>query len=131
MNTITRFDKPTCQRVRQRFEMRLKEVADELGLKVEFNGGKFTDTTYEPKIKVSVLHTPDGKDAAQAEFEKLALIYGARPEDYGRTFNHGRDTYKLIGFQPSRRRFPIRAKNLTNGTEQLFTTQVLKTLEAK
>lgn len=60
---------------------------------------------------------PDGTalDPERLRFEPLAEAFGLSAEDYGRQFSTGRETFRLIGIDPRRPKYPISAERVPDG----------------
>jgi hypothetical protein len=68
---------------------------------------------------------------AQIEFNRYASSFGLKPEQFGATFKHGRDTYKLAGVKPRSSRYPILGTNVANGTTYKLPESAIASLQSK
>ncbi len=92
----------------------LEAVANKHGLTVVINGGSFNGGSFKPRVEF--------KDAGgQAQiFESTAVLYGLKPEDLGRQFQHCGQTFEICGINARSRRFPIEARRLEDGKVYRF-----------
>ena len=83
-----------------------------------------TKLTVESNVKFS-------EEGQRKDFERSCILYGLKPEDYGKVISvevrRGVfEDFKLIGFENSRRKYPLRAIRQSDKKEMLLTTDVLK-----
>lgn len=103
------FDRATTLNLQQRILEALAPLAEELGLEIE--GGNTQFAACQASLALNITLTPrDGLTAEQREFHQLAPAFGLKPEDYHRTLTRGGIHYRLIGFKPRNRKYPIIAE---------------------
>ena len=78
--------------------------------------------------QTSVKFTVEFKEE-QADFNKLCGMYGLKEDDYGKTFKNGTKTYKIVGFSPSRRAYPISCKDVSTGQLTNFRREAIARLD--
>lgn len=104
------FDRATILNLQQRILETLAPLGEELG--IEFEGGDSQFNASQAQLGLRVTLTPrDGLTAEQREFNQLAPAFGLTAEDYHRTLTRGGTRYRLIGFKPRNRKYPIIAEN--------------------
>ena len=87
----------------------LREFAADHNLVVDAGNISYDSNSFT--IKISCTQKPeDGKSIEQVDFEKYCGAYGFRPEDYGKTFIEGNDTYAFVGFLPKGRKYQALVK---------------------
>jgi hypothetical protein len=66
---------------------------------------------------------PDGTalDPEKLLFEALAEAFGLSATDYGRQFSTGRETFRVVGIDPRRPKYPISAERIPDGQGFKFT----------
>jgi hypothetical protein len=139
---IKQFDKSNLKDLRKDLEAALASVAKKHGIAITFKNINFyapdfitAKTTLEMTALGDSSAASDPRAAAlvkaQADFKAYASSFGLTPEQYGVTFKHGRDTYKLVGFKPRSPRFPILATNVANGTTYKLPESAIASLQTK
>ena len=98
-------------------------------LKVQPAGGTFDDDKFTAKVVFTLsADNPNAELAERAAFAKYCGFYGLKPEHYGtkiQTRQCGEIT--LVGFEPTRSRFSIRARD-SEGKIRVFTDDLVKRL---
>ncbi|CAN1576206.1 hypothetical protein MCELHM10_03908 [Paracoccaceae bacterium] len=69
------------------------------------------------------LPLPDGTalDPERLRFEALAEAFGLSPTDFGRRFSTGRESFRVVGIDPRRPKYPISAERIPDGQGFKFT----------
>lgn len=68
---------------------------------------------FDLAFRVSILLPDDAAlDPERLRFEVLAEAFGLSAEDYGCQFSTGRETFRLIGIDPRRPKYPISAERV-------------------
>ena len=77
------------------------------------------------------------EDGEKKLFEKYCESYGLKKEDYKHKFEakvksgQPKETFELIGFEPSRSRYPIKGRSVLSGKVLLFTRDVISDITWK
>lgn len=106
--------KEVLETIERKLEKNFKELEEDLGVKILWNGGTYNDS--EGQIKIKVL--PDRKEMERlrkSQFQGLAIYYGLEAEDYGKKVvdeKHGEIT--IVGIKPSGRKYCIIVKDKDN-----------------
>lgn len=126
--TIRKFDKPTCRIVAEAMEKALKSVADEYGLAITVQGGKYDGMSYTAKVVCATLDdSGDAQGPEVAAFKQSARYYGLAEDDLGREFTTFRgDTYTICGLAPKSRKYPILGRR-SDGKVFKFTPDTVTT----
>lgn len=97
------------------------------GLDIKAGSIKYDDTQFSLTIKFSKKEV-DGKSFEQAEFEKVAFLYGFEKTDYKRKFAMGGKEFELCGFQMKAKTMPVLAICAENGKKFKFGKEVKRLL---
>jgi hypothetical protein len=131
---ITQFDKTTCKLLAREIEEALAAVATKHGLVAVPAGGTFDAAQFTAKVKFTLAQSnPAAADAERIEFSKYCEWFDLKPEHYGAKVQTSQGEITLVGFQPSRSKFPIKAR-AADGSIKLYTQDVVRrflTLAAK
>jgi hypothetical protein len=111
---------------RMEVEQALQEVAKKYDINIKSGKIKYNENSLEMDLKASKKEV-NGKSFDQSEFEKVAFMYGFKPEDFGRQFNMSGKTFTLYGFKSSARTMPVLAKG-NDGKNYKFGTEVARLL---
>lgn len=110
MEHVTNFTPAECRRVAKVMEDALVGPLAELGLTVEFAGGKYDRTgSYTPKVTVRA------NGSAEREFASVASLVGLEAEDFGREFTVRGETYRVTGVNLKAPKFPVLAERVSDG----------------
>ena len=120
------FTKTGFDLFRKKVEMALKEVGKELRIDIEVGKISYEDVQFDCKLKVK----KNDVDADRINWEKYCMQYGLKKEDYGKVIKSNGANYKLIGFDPKKRKFSIVALDLkTNNKVGMTESYVINYLE--
>lgn len=104
------FDRATILNLQQRILETLAPLGEELGIQI--TGGDSRFSASQASVAFSLALTPrDGLTAEQREFNQLAPAFGLTAEHYHHPLTRGGTRYRLIGFKPRNRKYPIIAEN--------------------
>ncbi|WP_415183179.1 hypothetical protein [Phaeovulum sp.] len=62
-------------------------------------------------------------DPEKAKFELLANNYGLSPDDFGREFSTGRETFRMVGIETRRPKYPINVERQPDRQGFKFTAE--------
>lgn len=114
-----------CERIHKEMRQACEEIAARHGLAVEDRGQRILGLQwgFELAFRVSI-PLSDGSllDPEQLRFEVLAEAFGLSPGDFGREFSTGRDTYRIVGIDPKRPKYPISAERIPDRQGFKFTS---------
>jgi hypothetical protein len=113
---ITSFDRATCRVVSTRIEALLAPLADELGIKIQTKGGRFSGQSYTLKVECATV-SEDGNVMTQEaqDFQVYAFRYGLDADDLFTTFERNGSTWTLVGCKPRSRKYPLLCRDEGNG----------------
>lgn len=72
-----------------------------------------------------------GANPERESFEKYAMFFGLKPEDYGRLFTVNGERYKLVAIEPGRPKYPFVGERCISGGRFKFTTDAINRAFAK
>ena len=116
---IKTFGRPECRTVQALALAALEKAAADLGLKVAYTKGSFSPASFAATFTFSAV----GDGGVPADFTMYCGLYGMKPEDYGRTFLNGGKTYKVVGLNVRKVRYPITAVEIATGKTVHFTKE--------
>jgi len=96
-------------------------IAKKYGLKAKRKSGRFDSLCHTAKVEFVVEETVDGKSPERKKFEELGLMYGLKPEMYGKTISIKGETYTIDGLRPRASKKKI-LLNRTSDNKKFVTT---------
>jgi hypothetical protein len=118
MTKVTEFSKGILAAVDRDIQDAMKAVAEKHGISFKSRGGRFSSTSYEPKMEFAVI-AADGtvEDKAARMFKLNAMFEGVDPNALGKEFiSWSGDKYVLTGMQGGRsHKYPFLARSVKNG----------------
>lgn len=119
-------DKTSAARTRAGLDA-LLDALREQGMAVRIGKGRYTDTQITFHVTIAKERS-DGvvmtKEAGN--FVRLANALGMSPDWLGKEFSHGRDRYRVVGYNSSCRKFPVQGERVTDGRRYKFTVEGLR-----
>ena len=115
-----------CKKFQKEMLDACQKVADTYGLTVVDGGLRDMNlrTGFEFGVRVGI-PLSDGSifEPEKAMFEILAENYGLKPEDFGREFSTGSETFRIVGIETRRPKYPINAERLPDRRGFKFTAE--------
>lgn len=106
--TIKRFDRQICKKFSDELSAELTKLATKYGVKVIMKGGKFSETTFTPKIEFATIAENGQVCNSEAEdFKHYAAMYGVDPTSLGKFVTMQGKTYKVVGLRVKAHKKPI------------------------
>jgi len=122
---ITQIDRSVCRLLRERLDISLKALAEELGVEIEAGNASFNGSNATFKLKISTKNNDGTVNSKEAEdFKMYAFRWGLKPEDLNKEVIINGETYRISGAKPRSSKYPILAEQLTGsraGTTFKFT----------
>jgi hypothetical protein len=104
-----------CQKLQKEMLEACQKVADAHGLSVVDGGMQDMNlrTGFEFEVRIGI-PLSDGSiyEPNKAMFEVMAENYALNPDDFGREFSTGNETFRITGIEPRRPKYPIKAERL-------------------
>ncbi len=112
---------------RKDFDSTIAELGKkhELGItlgKISYSSDSFT-------AKISAIEVSDGQSKEQVEFNKHCSKFGLKPDDYKAEVNFDGERIQIIGFELSRRKYPILVFNINRNKQMIYSREVLNSLK--
>lgn len=115
-----------CEKLQTEMLTACQKIADGYGLSVQDDGVKDLDlrTGFAFGLRVGIPQR-DGSvfEPQKAKFELLAEGFGLKPQDYGREFSNGNATFRIVGIEPRRPKYPINVERVSDGRGYKFTPE--------
>jgi hypothetical protein len=113
-------NKMMAQRIGSEVSAALKAIAAKHNLTVEVNGGRFSSTSYTPRVVFKTV------GADKAEFESRAWGAGLAITDLGRGFIYQGQLFTVTGIRKNAPRRPVTAERQVDGKTFCFTVDAVK-----
>ena len=110
--TDKRIDKATARALGEATKDALEAVAASFDMTVKVNGGRYDPTTgtFTPRVTFSQA------DTARIAFEQLAVLFGFEKDDYGKEVRLGTGTFRIVGLNTRRQKYPVDLENIKTGS---------------
>ena len=122
-----KFDKTNLKDIRKDFDLAVKDFEKKYGVTVQMGNISFSDYQFTSKITVTS-EEKCSEENERKEFSKYCRMYGLTEEDYGKTFRSGAKEYTIIGFELSRPKYCVKAKD-KDGKVSLFSELALSQIK--
>ena len=99
-------DRSKLREIAADMQKALELVLKRHGVEVEIGGARFTDVEATYKVRI---FSGSKDNAKQVEWNKYCVLFGMRPEDFGKTFTSNGETYTIDGLNLKAKRMPILA----------------------
>jgi hypothetical protein len=132
MTAIKLNDAVALKILRDRIDKALGLIKAELGLTVLRTG----NISYERdgascRIQVKAETTVDGKTKEELDFRTYHTLFGLKAHHlHAKFYRHG-EPFEVVGIVPSRRKFPVVAKNVISGKRYFFPTTIVNNLQVE
>ena len=123
---IKEFNHVNLKELRANIEQALQQIGTEYGVAFVVGGGTFSPDKFSCKIE-AVVPPVEGMSAAETEFRRVAPLYGAHPDDFGRVVNCIGKPYTLCGVK-IRGRYAFVGRGVNGSLYKLTQREVLKAL---
>lgn len=101
--------------LRDELNAAVAKVGEKHNLAIRFENAKYDDSSIDFNVKTVVLGEGE-TNMEEALFRQYAPLFGFREKDYGKVFFYGENKFKLIGFNPKARKYPVLARDISNDT---------------
>lgn len=103
----------------------LTAVGEKYGLDLRFRNARYKDMEFNAKIE-GTLKKCNGKSVEQLNFEMTCSHYGFKPSDYNKTFNIDGKRYAVKGFNPKKRKYPVKCVDVETNECRNFTAAAVQ-----
>ena len=127
--TIKKFDRANVRQIQKEMGEALQAVADKYGLTLEQKRVTYYNDKMPVGYQLLVTETnEDGEvlDSAAKDLDKYAFRHGLGEGLYGREFTNGVATYRICGYKPKSRKYPILAEDIQTGKKFKFPVFTVK-----
>lgn len=124
---ITSFSRESVLAIREEILAVIQSAAEARGITFSANKTAYTNFDFTLNLEFKI-KPPEGFDPDKEEFGLFASAFNLQPEDYLRIFRIQGIKYRLTGFKPQNRKYPVLGKDVT-GKRFKFSSNVLKHLE--
>lgn len=117
MTTIQTFDRPTTKRLTDDLLRELEGFCSERGISVAFAGGTIgtSEATIKLAFKTDVAKADPSVTMEGQAFQIFAPGAGLDPEMLGKIVTNGRDSFRVVGWNPSAPKKPIVLERVSDG----------------
>ena len=98
------------------FKKAVADLETKYDVKIELGGTSYSKAEMHFKTTIKN-NTVDGVDFAEAEFSKLAFMYGFEPKDYNKVVKLGKEEFNLVGFNRKARKNTCMIKRVSDGAD--------------
>lgn len=109
-------------------ETAINAVLKDHGFDCEVKGGTLgARDVLIPKLTIK----PIGHDLQKHEFLTYAHVYGCTESDYQRVVTVKKEEFRIVGFDPNRRKYPVTARRVSDDKEIYLTIESLDQFRTK
>lgn len=126
---IKNFDGPTVRKLQEECGAALEAVAAKYGLKLERKRCTYHVDSMPVAfqlITVELDANGNAMDSRAKDFIKYASAYGLSEKDFLAEFRSGAKTFRICGFKPKARKYPILAECVQDGKTYKFPVERVK-----
>lgn len=125
MATITR---DTCKILNAEVETALKAIAAKHGLTIKINGGRFTATSFTPRVEFLVPGDNGADKRDENAWNTLAQFYGLDPTWLGKVFTAINDEkYRVVGLAQGRSKNIVKVVRVRDNSPRVAPVGFVKT----
>ena len=128
MSEVRMFDRATVRRVLDECREVLESVAEKNGMTLVKRHCTYGQREMPVSFKLLIPElneSGDAVDPAETEFRQNAWKVGLSPDDWGRQFDYGPDTFAVCGVKPRATKYPILGRNLSTNKVYKFRTRAV------
>lgn len=127
---ITKIDNKACTEVREYLNELFQMAYEDIGLKFLFKSMTYNSDTITTKITMMLPRTGDSDlNPIELEYKKNlkthGYLFGLSIDYYGKEFYHGNSKYEVVGCKTRRQKYPLVAKNKSNGRLVRFSQNII------
>jgi len=124
---LKKIDKNACLKLREAINKSCAHVAKELGVVITAGSGSYLDGHVIFKVECAIIDENGEVCSKEAnDFVRFTYRHGLPKDALGKPFNVGACQYKLIGYKPRARRFPVIGKCIKTGKRFKFPVSTMK-----
>jgi hypothetical protein len=126
---LTQFNQVNVRAILEECREALEPVAEKYGLTLDRKGRTYQHDSLPVMFQLLVKQmTEDGTvlTAAAKEFQRYAPMYGFDKDDLGKTFTTHQGSYRISGWKPRSRKYPILGECVRSGKTFKFMVEQVK-----
>jgi len=117
-------DRIKAKMLRKAIEMELKEVEENLKVKIEVGRCTYNDSNCTFKLEIADIgKNGEVKSKEVEEFIRYASNFGLNADDLGKQFNSNGEIFKITGLSVRKRKYPILGVRLKDGKRFKFAVE--------
>ena len=118
-------DRSKAKILGEEMEQALQLVAKRHGVQIRAGRGAFTKTTFEARFEVAETVKGVAQTPERATFARMVKLYGLATGDLGKTFSQDGYTFKIVGLNTRRRRYPVVVERQPDGKRFKFGAEAI------
>ena len=111
------FDKISIDKIHREMETALQPIAQKYGITIVRGGGNYGGLEATLKFLLRT-QSETGETQEALDFKQYAELFGVPVAALGQTVRLGRETFKIVGLTPRRRKYPVLIQNVLTGKRQ-------------
>ena len=131
---ITQINRDVCKQLRVDMNEAIRSKLEEYGLEGEFLNGSFDDELVTFKVDIKLVGAMDKRDKQLSGSLSWYVKYLANDleideeEILNKEYLHGREKYKLVGYNSKAKRYPLIMENMKNGKKYKFDESTIRNI---
>lgn len=117
-------DKQLLEAFRKDFAEAMKPLEKKYNLSLKLGRITYGEDSFNGKLEA--FDRSEGESREAKEFQKHCTLYGLEPTDLGKTIVCDGDSFKIVGLNPSKRKYCIQAVRLKDNKSFGLTLQATK-----
>jgi len=126
---VTQFKQANVRAILEECREALEPIAEKYGLTLDRKGRTYQGDSLPVMYQLLIKQvTEDGTvlTAAGKDFQTHAPMYGFEKDDLGKTFTTHQGTYRISGWKPKSRKYPILGECVKSGKTYKFMVEQVK-----
>ena len=134
---ITQINREVCKQLRIDMNEAIKAKLEEYGLEGEFLNGSFDNELVTFKVDIKIAGAMDKRDKQLSSSLDWYVKYLANDleidekEILNKEYFHGRDKYKLVGYNSKAKTYPLIMENMKTGKRYKFGESIVRSTLSK
>ena len=131
---ITQINRDVCKQLRVDMNEAIRSKLEEYGLEGEFLNGSFDDELVTFKVDIKLVGAMDKRDKQLSGSLNWYVKYLANDleideeEILNKEYLHGREKYKLVGYNSKAKRYPLIMENIESKKRYKFDESIVKNI---
>ena len=131
---ITQINRDVCKQLRVDMNEAIRSKLEEYGLEGEFLNGSFDSELVTFKVDIKIAGAMDKREKQLSSSLSWYVKYLANDleideeEILNKEYLHGRDKYKLVGYNSKAKTYPLIMENMKNGKKYKFDESTIRNI---